>query len=68
MRIFLKASSTLVESKAEVSMKDKLFFSGRENIAEMSWLGGRGKQGSGRASLHPTGELACLPAHLAQER
>lgn len=30
VRMFLKASSTLVESKAEVSMKDKLFFSGTE--------------------------------------
>lgn len=28
--MFLKASSTLVESKAEVSMNDKLFFSGTE--------------------------------------
>lgn len=30
VRMFLKASSTLVESKAEVSMKDRLFFSGTE--------------------------------------
>lgn len=27
VRIFLKASSTFVESKAEVSMNDRLFFS-----------------------------------------
>lgn len=32
VRMFLNASSTLVESKAEVSMKDKLFFSGKEKI------------------------------------
>lgn len=32
VRMFLNASSTLVESKAEVSMKDKLFFSGTETI------------------------------------
>lgn len=32
VRMFLKASSTLVESKAEVSMKDKLFFSGIDRI------------------------------------
>lgn len=31
VRMFLNASSTLVESKAEVSMKDKLFFSGTED-------------------------------------
>lgn len=32
VRMFLKASSTLVESKAEVSMKDKLFFSRTDRI------------------------------------
>lgn len=30
MRIFLKASSTLVESRAEVSINDRVFFSENE--------------------------------------
>lgn len=38
VRMFLNASSTLVESKAEVSMKDKLFFSGKEKIVSWIWL------------------------------
>lgn len=42
MRMFLNASSTLVESRAEVSMKDKLFFSGREDMAQVSQLVGVG--------------------------
>lgn len=32
VRMFLKASSTLVESKAEVSIKERVFFSEDEEI------------------------------------
>lgn len=32
VRMFLKASSTFVESKADVSIKDRLFFSAKKDI------------------------------------
>lgn len=62
--MFLKASSTLVESKAEVSMKDKLFFSERENICPGESAGGGGEGGP---LYPPLGDRGCLSAHLAQE-
>lgn len=34
VRMFLKASSTLVESKAEVSIKERVFFSEDEDRVE----------------------------------
>lgn len=58
VRMFLNASSTLVESKAEVSMKDKLFFSGKEKILSWVWLP--------HPSPHTTlQDYACPPAYAA---
>ena len=45
-------------------MKDKLFFSGREDMAQVSPLVGVGWGEGGPPS---PGDPTCLPAHLAQE-
>lgn len=60
--MFLKASSTLVESKADVSMKDRVFFSENKNTkrlqdskTEMNILKQQQKSGScGRLSVFIT--------------
>lgn len=44
-------------------MKDKLFFSGREDMAQVSQLLGVGWG----APLPSPGDPACLPTHLVQE-